>query len=216
MNATKEAKMHMTSRDENEQIVRLLADRYPKCFFTNPRLRKPLKKEIVADLHKDGVPVAYELLVLAVNWYQSHFGYQYALQAGAKRIDLHCKEVGTVTEQDHYGAQNKIREDKQKLGERSRNDAVRTIHSLHANGRISSDQIRKLDAPLLTKPMRPPMSPPIELNRVFQALAAASELMMEDRDALHSAMAAAALGVVINETQRVIDGFQNGNPSGQV
>jgi sRNA-binding protein len=49
-------------RQELEDSVQLLAEKYPKCFFTNPRLRRPLKKNIVADLEKDGFPLAAELL----------------------------------------------------------------------------------------------------------------------------------------------------------
>jgi sRNA-binding protein len=110
---------YLPNRDESEQTIRLLAERYPKCFFFDPRQRKPLKRGIVLDLEKDGFPEA-AYAARAVDWYQSHFGYQYALQAGVKRIDLHGKEVGTVTEQEQYAAQTKIKEDKQKKSQRSR------------------------------------------------------------------------------------------------
>jgi sRNA-binding protein len=135
---------YVSTRNESEQAIKVLASRYPKCFFEEPRLRKPLKKNIVFDLQKDGAPMAYELLSSAVQWYQSHFGYLYAMQAGAKRIDLNGKEVGTVTEQESQAAQIRIKESKQKL---SKNTAVRTINSLHAHGHIPTDTIRKLDAP---------------------------------------------------------------------
>jgi sRNA-binding protein len=183
-------------------------------FFFEPRQRKPLKKGIVADLQKEGSPEAHELLARAVDWYQSHFGYLYALQAGAKRINLHGKEVGTVTEQEHYAAQIQIKQAKQRLDERNRNDSVKNLLSLHANARISTDHIKKLDAPPLAKPKEAPMkakyisSTAPELEQVYEAVAAANALMTGERDALRSAMAAAALGVVINEAQRVINRFQ--------
>jgi sRNA-binding protein len=145
--------------------------------------------------------VASELLHSAVDWYRSHFAYQYALQAGAKRIDLRGQEVGTVSDAEQYAAQIKIRGDKEKLSEKTHNNSVKTLHSLHANGRISSDQIKKLDAP----PVPKPITPAAHLKRVYQALDAASSLMTQERDELSAAMAAAALGVVINEAQRVID-----------
>ena len=95
----------LPNRDESEHAIQLLADRYPKCFFVIPQQRKPLKKNIVLDLQNDGVPVAYELLASAIHWYQTHFGYLYALQAGVRRIDLHGKEADAVTEQEQYAAE---------------------------------------------------------------------------------------------------------------
>ena len=129
---------YLYNREESEATIRLLADRYPKCFFENPQQRKPLKKNIMVDLQNDGVSVASDLLTAALNWYTSHFGYQYTLQAGIKRVDLNGKEVGIVTELEHRAAQIKIKTDKQK-----RNDAVATLHTLHAQGRILTDHIRK-------------------------------------------------------------------------
>jgi sRNA-binding protein len=168
-------------------------------------------------LQKDGVPVARELLVQAVDWYRSHFGYLHALQAGAKCIDLSGKETGTVTEQEQYAAQIKIQEGKQKLGERHRN-AVETIRSLHAQGRISSDDAKKLDAP--PPPQERPMkvkeakTAPV-LERVYEALAAADALLVKDCDALRSAMAAAALLVVVEEARRVVDSLTTQNNDGR-
>ncbi len=206
---------YLPSRDDSEQTIQLLAERYPKCFFEDPRLRKPLKKNIVVDLQNDGIPVAYELLAPALDWYQTHFGYQYSLQAGAKRLDLNGNEAGTVTEQEQRAAEIKIKAGKQKLTEKNRNNAVETIRLLHAQGRIPTDQVKKLDAPPLQKPKEVPMKakttaplPAPELEQVYTALAAASALMLEGRNTLHSAMAAAALGVVIQETQRAIDELQ--------
>jgi ProP effector len=98
------------NREENEETIRMLVDRYPKCFFADPRLRRPLKKNITADLQQDGFPATYELIAGAVEWYQSHFGYQYSLETGARRINLNGKEVGTVTEQEHLAAEKKIKE----------------------------------------------------------------------------------------------------------
>jgi sRNA-binding protein len=207
------------TREDSEHTIRLLVDRYPKCFFADPQQRRPLKKNILADLQKDGVPVARELLASAVDWYRSHFGYLYALQAGAKRIDLFGKETGTVTEQEQYAAQGMIQEGKQRLGERQRN-AVETIRLLHAQGRISSDDVKKLDAP--QRPQERPMkvkevktAPAPVLERVYEALAAADTLLAKDCDALRSAMAVAALLVVVKEAQRVADSLATRNDDGR-
>jgi ProP effector len=102
------------TRQDSEEVVHMLAEKYQKCFFEDPRMRQPLKLNIIADLQQDGLPVALELLSAGMDWYQSHFSYQYALQAGAKRIDLNGKEVGTVTKKEQDNAQKKIRDDQQK------------------------------------------------------------------------------------------------------
>ena len=163
------------SRDESEQAIQQLAELYPKTFFLDPPQRKPLKKNIIADLQRDGAPFAPELLASAVDSYQTHFGYQYALQAGAKRVDLNGREVGTVTEPEHLAARTKIISDRRRLNEKTRpNDAAATMQSLLVQGRIPTDAIRKLDAPK-EKEMKKDYSEPIpeQLAPVHAALAAA-------------------------------------------
>jgi sRNA-binding protein len=94
----KQMKNYRVDREECEAVVRMLTERYPSCFFKDPKLRRPLTKNIITDLQQDGFPVSPELLTAGVDWYISQFGYQYALEAGAKRIDLNGKAVGTVTQ----------------------------------------------------------------------------------------------------------------------
>jgi sRNA-binding protein len=205
-------------RYESENVIRKLGNEYPKCFFEDPKLRQPLKKTIITDLKKEGFPVAQELLVPAVEWYQSHFSYQYALQTGASRIDLQGKEVSTVTEQEYRKAQKKIREDKQNLTARNLGSSTRTVASLHDAGRIPDDQLKKLDAPMPVAPKKSPAPAPVsesastsapELTRLYEALNAANTMLAGASDpALRSAMTSAALGVVIKEAQRVIDSFR--------
>src|SRR5262249_60370891 len=110
-------------RREVEYGVHVLVEKYPQCFFDNPRQRRPLKKNIVADLEKDGCPLAPELISASVDWYQSHFGYLYALETGSKRIDLNGEEVGTVTAQEQMAARKKIHEDQERLSERNAQDS---------------------------------------------------------------------------------------------
>jgi ProP effector len=93
------------NRDECDAIIAALAKRYPACFFEEPKLRRPLKKNILTDLHEDGVQFTAEETAAAVKWYESHFAYQYALQAGAKRVDLTGREAGTVTPAEQRSAQ---------------------------------------------------------------------------------------------------------------
>src|SRR5262245_37142132 len=153
------------TRQENEDAIRLLADRYPKCFFEEPRLRRPLKHNIITDLQADGAPLAHVLLTSAIEWYQSHFSYLYSLQPGAKRIDLDGNAAGTVTELEWLAAQRKI-----KVGHQKRS-AIETMSALHAAGRISDDQVRKLDAPMRSKTVETPIAP--QLACLYEALNAA-------------------------------------------
>jgi len=201
------------NREESEEVVRKLAEPYQKCFFVDPKMRRPLKNNILADLQKNGFPAAYDLLSAGLDWYQSHFGYQYSLQAGARRIDLTGKEVSTVTEQEHASAQKKIRDDQQKLAERNSMNATRTTASLHSAGRITDDQLKKLDASPMpavpttrAKAAAAPSAISPELLRLHEALLAANAAATGPGDAeLRAAMGAAALGFIVKEAQRLID-----------
>jgi sRNA-binding protein len=90
------------TRDESEEIIRMLCEHYPKCFFEEPRRRLPLKKNITTDIIKDGdFDVSPEMIGAAMEWYTGHIGYDYATAiTGAKRIDLEGNPVGTITKQD--------------------------------------------------------------------------------------------------------------------
>jgi sRNA-binding protein len=77
------------TRDEHEQVIHMLCDHYPKCFFEDPRKRLPLKKNIAADIVKDSnFQVDPDRITGAIEWYRSHISYDYALTAGVKRLDL--------------------------------------------------------------------------------------------------------------------------------
>ena len=195
------------NREENEETIRVLVDRYPKCFFAEPRLRRPLKKNITADVQQDGFPATYELIAGAVEWYQSHFGYQYSLETGARRINLNGKEVGTVTEQEHLAAEKKIKEGKAFLAERKN----ATLQTLYAADQIRDDHLKKLDAPTMkakaatTEPAPPAQISP-ELTRLHEALLAANAALTGPGDPeLQRAMATAALGVMAREARRLMD-----------
>jgi sRNA-binding protein len=193
---------YRADRDDKEMIVRMLVEHYPKCFFAEPKLRRPLKSNIIADLQKDGFPVANELTVAGVEWYKSHISYQYSLEAGAKRIDLNGKAVGTVTEKEFAEAQGKIRDIKQKRGDKN---ATQMMSTLHVAGRISDDQLKKLDAPTL-KPKNPEFAPPSKLAKLYEALDAAhAALSGPNAGALQVAIATAALGVLIEKAQHLCD-----------
>ena len=42
-------------REQLEELINYLAMTYPKAFFTQPQLKRPLKKSILLDLERDRV-----------------------------------------------------------------------------------------------------------------------------------------------------------------
>jgi sRNA-binding protein len=193
-------------RQELEYSIQKLADTYPKCFFVTPPLRRPLKKNIVADLQKDGIAISAELIDATVNWYQSHIGYQYCLKAGAKRLDLAGNEAGSVTESEQHVAEKKIQEiNESRLAERN---SIRTTSSLVAARRIPGDQLKKIDAPTVSRPIVLP-----ELTALYEAVLAANAAMSASvgNSNMRDAITTAAIGVVIKEAQRIIDDSKREN-----
>ncbi len=143
------------NRQETEAAIRILCKRYPKCFFEDPHLRRPLENNIISDLEKDGAPLKYDLLVRAVEFYQTHFGYRYNILAGARKINLDGKEVSIVTESEFLNTQKKIREDKAKLRERNEANPITTARVLYQSGQIPDDQLKKIDAlPMMKAPVK--------------------------------------------------------------
>jgi sRNA-binding protein len=196
--------IYKPTRQETEDVIRILADSYPKCFFEDQKLRRPLKHNILADLHADGIPLAREPVEAAVGWYQGSFGYLYSLQAGAKRIDLNKAEVSTVTEREYMVAQVAIKAAHQKR------NATETAATLHAAGRLSDDDLKKLDAPMIPKATKA-IAP--DLTKLYDAVMAANTTLSGPGDHdLRTAMAAAALGFVCREAQRLIDSLKNHQP----
>ena len=82
-------------REESESIIAELSKTYPGCFNAGYK-RLPLVESIVDDLVADGFPYNSPDRECH-DWYQSGWGYQDALQAGAKRINLQGKDCGPVT-----------------------------------------------------------------------------------------------------------------------
>ena len=78
-------------RDDIERGVEALSETYPKAFFVNGRLRRPLKlgiaKDIKADLAADpDSELKFSDIDQVLAWYTNHVGYQYACSvAGVMR-----------------------------------------------------------------------------------------------------------------------------------
>ena len=163
---------YRTTRDDSEQIIRMLCEHYPKCFFENPRQRRPLKKNIDRDIIDDkNFEVAPELITAALEWYCGHVGYDYAATAGVKRVDLSGNEVGTVTEQEAITAKSNVIE-KNKEIEKQRRSPVDVLNKMHATGRVTDDGVKKLDYATPTKTKATAIAP--EFASIYETLTIAN------------------------------------------
>ena len=103
-------------RDDIERCVEALSEIYPKAFFVNGRLRRPLKlgiaKDIKADVAADpDSELKFCDIDQVLTWYTNHVGYQYACSvAGAVRVDLDGVKAGTVTELEAREAKERATE----------------------------------------------------------------------------------------------------------
>jgi sRNA-binding protein len=145
------------SRDQLVGLVDQLAVKYPRAFITEPARRLPLKKNIILDLEQDGV-FDGATREAVVRYYQRNFGYEYSLLAGAKRIDLNGKEVGTVTEQEQSDSKARVQAQKRYMRETDQGRAkamgpIEVARKLHAEGRISTDMLSKITAPPVSRPV---------------------------------------------------------------
>ncbi len=152
---------YRVTRDESENVVRMLCDNYPKCFFDNPRHRRPLKKDIAMDVIKDkNFDVEPELIHAGIDWYKSHIGYHIVCSTpGTKRVDLNGKIVGTISESEAIAAQQEVESiNRSKLRPKplvksssTIADPVEVVNKLYADGRIPDDAVKKLDATPMPK-----------------------------------------------------------------
>jgi sRNA-binding protein len=195
-------------REYLEEAIRKLAAAYPKCFFEDPRLRRPLKTTIESDLRKDGVD---EETIAGVNFYISAWTYQRALQAGAERVDLNGKKAGVVTEQEQLNAQNRVREEQEERARRNnaehgvRKRPVADLLALHAAERALTNQPSDITASEEEQQlMKSPKSAPA-LTRLQMLLQSVNTILSDTEDELlRPALAAAALRVLVREAERTI------------
>jgi sRNA-binding protein len=211
------------SSEEKNEVIQMLAEKYPKCFFLNPKLRRPLKKTIVANLMQEGLPRARELLAASVDWYRSHVGYQLALQAGQKRIDLNGKDVGTVTELEERTAKKQAEvalNDMKKAAQEAR-DAKKRAYDEKRNaepppvqyGTLIPQFPKNVEPPLMSKVEKkveaPPMNPPLkseDLKRFYdKSLAAVAAISAVQNTDMLAAITVAAMAEVIKAAQSLID-----------
>ena len=197
------AMAYQYNRQEIESGIELLAETYPKCFQLDPANRRPLKNNIIADMIADGVAVSRELLRASIDWYESHFAYQFALQAGAKRIDLCGKPAGTVTEQEQRAALKYIHDRKQEKRERDEEHRKRNDFSVEKlpSPPIANSPPMAQDTPMPKAIKRPPNTPLEPIRALLDATGSVYETQPES---LRRLFVVAGLRALINEAEKVI------------
>jgi sRNA-binding protein len=190
----------MLNQDHNE-VIGVLAQLYPKAFFIDPRQRLPLKKNIVADL---GAAADKELAFYnvgpAVDWYGNHIGYDYALQAGRERVDLHGTVVGKVSEQEGLEAQQRITQKREVIASRRpRPNPHATLVELHNRREIPDDQFRKVEA--LERAQSEDLVTIIDA--VISALSKAKELLGMKDEELKQVLIETAFAVAVRHFQKI-------------
>jgi sRNA-binding protein len=205
------------SREEIGEGITFLAQKYPKCFFENPKQRLPVTKTIDEDLRADG---ASELLIDSADFYRTHYGYYKCLQAGAKRVDLDGNYAGTVTELESIVAERNAKEAEAKMNEwNERKRLIPPVEygqpqpALSLNRQLSDfpQFIQKINQPqrpaMSNKPMITP-APVIHptLTRVQDTvLATNAAISAVQNPAMLTTIIVAMMRVIIEEAQAVID-----------
>ena len=145
--------MRTLPRETIEELINYLAETFPKAIFTQPHLKRPLKKNVIADLEKNNI-LDPDKREAAIGFYTRDWAYERTLQAGAKRVNLNGVEVGTVTETEEREAKARVQAKKKEIKERNEANnapALTVMRDLHANRKISTDMLSKVTAPPLTK-----------------------------------------------------------------
>ena len=199
---------YQPSRDEVENVVRMLCDHYPSCFFENPKHRRPLKKDIAIDLIKDeNFKVEPDMIRAAVDWYKSHIGYKIAKStAGVKRIDLKGKSVGTITKSEALYAQQEVaRINKSIIAKRSPTVEVAELNNRKIpSGGTTDEGVKKLDATIPRSNKAAPIAP--EFTQLHDTFGSANAAVISVSDpAMRLAVAKATLDEVIKRAQQVKD-----------
>jgi sRNA-binding protein len=197
-------------REELEDMIEYLANKYPAAFFTQPHLKVPLKRNIVDDLEKERV-LDNERRNAVISFYTRDWNYEWKLQVGAKRVDLNGKPVSTVTQLEQKEALDRVRIGKQALLKKQ--NPVEVMRELHTNGEISTDQLGKLTAPPLERktPIVKPkiIAPASDLTQLRTLWGNIDGILAKTEDAkLQAALTVPALKVFIAEAEKFIAGFE--------
>lgn len=198
---------HRTDRDEG---IRYLAEKFPACFAEDPGRRRPLKHNIILDLEKERV-LNHEALVQILDWYMSHFVYRHGIIAGADRIDLNGRKVGTVTPTEQAEARAWITARKKEMAERQ-NGWARTTRIMNGSagngggkpaGAVST-------APTATVPSAPTTHPMLADLQTTLVLAS-SFLTDEQYTPMRPALLTAALKQIVCKAENLLQSTNGGD-----
>jgi sRNA-binding protein len=133
-----------------------------------------------------------EKLAQALDWYKSHFSYEYALIAGSERVDLNGKKAGTVTPAEQREARARVAAQKRELRERQQIPPPPTV----------SANTAKINGAVVTKAVSPSLHP--LLADMQSAIGIVSSILTDKQyEALRPALAAAALKEIIDRAERL-------------
>ena len=92
-----------------DEVITLLATRFPKTFFIHKTRRRPLKVGIHRDIGTVlGDAVDRRTLHAVLRYYVSNIAYRKSQEAGVDRIDLDGNAAGVVTELEAVNAQKGV------------------------------------------------------------------------------------------------------------
>jgi sRNA-binding protein len=198
--------LRVLPREQLEESICELADRYPKCFFVYGRLRLPLKIGIETDLRQDGVD---EATVSAVEFYRGDWGYLERLHAGSARVGLNGVRAGTVTEQESAYAQRRLKEERGEVAARRKglgNGGSLPAFVTKVMPQPVQAELPEAQPTLSTPPVLPaPAEEASPLARLQVILQSASDIATNTKDEiLRAALTTAALRVLASETAKAI------------
>jgi sRNA-binding protein len=148
----------------------------------------------------------------AISYYTRDWNYEWKLEAGAKRIDLDGKEVGTVTKTEEREAKERVRLAQQARNQASKNVEVEVVNA--APRREVAAHAQSLTTPSF-KPTTPSFKPTDEaaayaplgrLRKLWESLEHISA--STDDAALRDALIVAALQVLITEATRLVESLK--------
>jgi sRNA-binding protein len=185
------------AREQLEDFIKEPAFSYPKCFVTDSRFKRPLKKNIILDLEKDDI-LDNERREAAISYYTRDWNYEWKLEAGAKRIDLDGKEVGTVTETEAREAKERVRAAQEEKNQTSKNVGVEVV-TLPRREVATAPSFKPTAEVAAYAPLG-------RLRHLWESLEHIST--NTDDIALRDALIVAALQVLITEATRLVESLK--------
>jgi sRNA-binding protein len=181
-------------KNDRDDFISHLAEKFPKCFFEDPAQRLPLKHDILSDLEQLNV-LDRNKLEQTLDWYCNHYAYNYALVAGAARVNLDGGKAGTVTAAEQQTALTYIKTRKAEITERQ--EAVRPV--------VQPTVIKQLHARTAVADVTPMPSLHPTLAAMQAAIAIANNILTEKQyEPLRPILATATLKEITRHAEALI------------